>query len=323
MDRIEDNEDYGRQRNIENTEEQTDEDEFSEYLISNDVCNYVDCMIRHLEGISENDAISSGVPSFDRFINGGFHRNEYMVIGARPGVGKTSFIVTLIRNMLSEGKRVAFFSLEMSKQDITKRLIASYARISLRSICDFDLIDEDSMVRIVDAANKLYSQPIYIIDTPAIKLDELKEKARGIRPEVHCILIDHIGLIDTGLDINIPRCEKIAVVSSALKQLADELSVPIICSLQLPRDHLHRDPSVSNLRDMSCVVQNADTALFIHRKTTRSKWEKQEDLRDGEGNPVIQVVKIIIEKNRTGETGSFELGMNTNTVSFEEITQYQ
>ena len=322
MDRIEDNEDYGRQRNIENTEDQVAEDEFSEYLISNDVCDYVDCMCRDLEGISENDAISSGIPSFDRFINGGFHRNEYMVIGARPGVGKTSFIVTLIRNMLSEGRRVAFFSLEMSKQDITKRLIASYARISLRSIYDFDLI-EDSMVRIVDAANKLYLQPIYIIDTPAIKLDELNEKARGIRPEVDCILIDHIGLIDTGLGINIPRCEKIAVVSSALKQLAVELSVPIICSLQLPRDHLHRDPSVSNLRDMSCVVQNADTALFIHRKTTRSKWEKQEDLRDGEGNPVIQVVKIIIEKNRTGETGSFELGMNTNTVSFEEITQYQ
>ena len=187
MDRIEDNEDYGRQRNIENTEDQVAEDEFSEYLISNDVCDYVDCMCRDLEGISENDAISSGIPSFERFINGGFHRNEYMVIGARPGVGKTSFIVTLIRNMLSEGKRVAFFSLEMSKQDITKRLIASYARISLRSICDFDLIDEDSMVRIVDAANKLYSQPIYIIDTPAIKLDELKEKARGIRPDVDCI----------------------------------------------------------------------------------------------------------------------------------------
>ena len=295
----------------------------ADYSISSIVSGVIDTMMRRIEGTAEDDSVPTGFQILDKYTNGGFKPQDYVVVAARPGIGKTAFGVSMIRNMIREyRKSVAFFSLEMPASQITVRLLGTISRVNTRNISMGDLA-EDEMTRVVDAANSLYPLPLYIIDVPNIKLSDLRAKARMLRRDkkIDCIVIDYIGLIDPGLDPRTPRHEVIATVSKSLKQLARELNIPIIVLCQVSRDSEEREPMLSNLRDSGSIEQDADVVMFIHRKRALSEEDKQKLAKDANGKAVLQVSKIIVAKQRNGETGSFKVGYNANTTSFEEVSQ--
>lgn len=294
-----------------------------DYSISSIVSGVIQTMMSRISGEAEDDSVPTGFQILDKYTNGGFKPQDYIVVAARPGIGKTAFGVSMIRNMIREYKKsVAFFSLEMPASQITIRLLGTISKVNTSNISRGDL-SEDETTRVVDAANTLYPLPLYIIDVPNIKLSDLRAKARMLRRDKHidCIVIDYIGLIDPGLDSRTPRHEVIAAVSKSLKQLARELKIPIIVLCQVSRDSEEREPMLSNLRDSGSIEQDADVVMFIHRARTLSEEDKQNLAKDSNGRAVLQITKIIVAKQRNGETGSFKVGYNANTTSFEEVSQ--
>ncbi len=294
-----------------------------DFSIGTVISGVIDTMMRRIEGNADDESVPSGYQVLDRMTNGGFKPQDYIVIAARPGIGKTAFGVSMIRNMIREyRKSVAFFSLEMPASQIAVRLLGTISRVNTRNITMGNLA-EDELDRVVDAANSIYQLPLYIIDVPNIRLSDLRAKARMLKREkkINCIVIDYIGLIDPGLDPRTPRHEVIAAVSKSLKQLARELEIPVIVLCQVSRDSEEKEPMLSNLRDSGSIEQDADVVMFIHRKRSLSEEDKEKLAKDASGRAVLQVTKIIVAKQRNGETGSFKVGYNPNTTSFEEVSQ--
>ena len=292
------------------------------YSVSAAVTDIVTRIQLKMEGKLDDDAIATGFSVLDKYCNGGFHPEDYVVIAARPSIGKTAFAVSMIRNMLLDGRSIAFFSLEMPARLITVRLLANISRVEAKKITNGDFGDGE-FIRVMDAADSLYSKSLYIVDVPNIKLGDLRAKARSLKREKHieCILIDYIGLVDPGLDQRTPRHEVIATVSKSLKQLARELKIPIVVLCQVSRDSEEREPILSNLRDSGSIEQDADIVMFLHRKRVLTEEEKMQNAKDRDGRPVLQTTMVIVAKQRNGETGAFKVGYNASTTSFEEVQQ--
>ena len=292
------------------------------YAVSAAVTDLMERIQLKMDGKLADDAVATGFSVLDKYCNGGFHPEDYVVIAARPSIGKTAFAVSMIRNMLSDSRNIAFFSLEMPARQITVRLLANISRVEANKITNGDF-GEGEFIRVMDAANNLYSKSLYIVDVPNIKLGDLRAKARSLKREkkIDCILIDYIGLVDPGLDQRTPRHEVIATVSKSLKQLARELKIPIVVLCQVSRDSEEREPILSNLRDSGSIEQDADIVMFLHRKRVLTEEEKSQNAKDRDGRPVLQTTMVIVAKQRNGETGSFKVGYNAATTSFEEVQQ--
>lgn len=298
----------------------------TDYSISSAVSSVVDRIIKKMDGTLADDSVPSGFDILDKYTNGGFKPQDYIVVAARPSIGKTAFGVSMIRNMIRDTdreQRVAFFSLEMPASQITERLLANISHVNLRNIAQADLSSEDAFERVMNAADILFSKKLYIIDVPNIRLNELRAKARALKREkdITVLMIDYIGLIDPGLGPQIPRHEVIATVSRSLKSLARELKIPIIVLCQVSRDSEEKAPILSNLRDSGSIEQDADVVMFLHRKRILSEEEKQRNAKDSEGRATLQVTKVIVAKQRNGETGEFKVGYNAATTSFEQVVQ--
>ena len=238
-----------------------------------------------MDGQLDDDSVRSGFDILDKYTNGGFKPQDYIVVAARPSIGKTAFGVSMIRNMLRDTEReqrVAFFSLEMPASQITERLLANLSHVNLRNIAQATFAP-DEFTRVLNAADTLYSKELYIVDVPNIKLNDLRAKARLLKREhdITVIMIDYIGLIDPELGAQVPRHEVIATVSRSLKSLARELKIPIIVLCQVSRDSEEKAPILSNLRDSGSIEQDADVVM----------------------------------------TGEFKVGYNAQTTSFEQVVQ--
>ena len=298
----------------------------TDYSMSSAVSSVVDRIMKKMDGTLADDSVPSGFDILDKYTNGGFKPQDYIVVAARPSIGKTAFGVSMIRNMIrntERPQRVAFFSLEMPASQITERLLANISHVNLRNIAQADLSAEDAFERVMNAADMLFSKELYIIDVPNIRLNELRAKARALKREkdITVMMIDYIGLIDPGLGPQTPRHEVIATVSRSLKSLARELKIPIIVLCQVSRDSEEKAPILSNLRDSGSIEQDADIVMFLHRKRILSEEEKQRNAKDSEGKATLQVTKVIVAKQRNGETGEFKVGYNATTTSFEQVVQ--
>ena len=296
-----------------------------EYSIGNAVSSVIDRIMKKMDGQLDDDSVRSGFDILDKYTNGGFKPQDYIVVAARPSIGKTAFGVSMIRNMLRDTEReqrVAFFSLEMPASQITERLLANLSHVNLRNIAQATFAP-DEFTRVLNAADTLYSKELYIVDVPNIKLNDLRAKARLLKREhdITVIMIDYIGLIDPELGAQVPRHEVIATVSRSLKSLARELKIPIIVLCQVSRDCEEKAPILSNLRDSGSIEQDADVVMFLHRKRILSEEEKQRNAKDSEGRATLQVTKVIVAKQRNGETGEFKVGYNAQTTSFEQVVQ--
>jgi replicative DNA helicase len=259
--------------------------------------------INQIEEAGKREDNLSGIPSgftkIDR-ITSGWQNSDLIIIAARPSMGKTAFVLSMTRNMAVEHKRpVAVFSLEMSSLQLVNRLIVSETKLPSERIRNGKLHDYEWEQLEIKIKN-LVDAPIFIDDTPAISIYELRAKCRRLKMQhdVGIIIIDYLQLMTGTSDTRGNREQEVSTISRSLKAIAKELNVPIIALSQLNRAVETRGgtkrPQLSDLRESGAIEQDADMVLFIHRPEYYGFFE------DEEGNSNLGIAEIIIAKHRNG-----------------------
>lgn len=270
------------------------------------------------------DGIKSGYAQLDD-MTGGFQPSEFVVIGARPSVGKTAFAISMAVDIAIHRKiPTGFFSAEMTAMAIMERILSSEANVDAKKIRNAVLRNQDNMA-IVDAAGRIYEGKLYIQDTPNIKLLDLRSQARRMKRErgIKILFIDYLSLINPEASPGTPRHEQVAEVSRSLKALARELEIPIVALAQVNRDAEGKEPNLANLRDTGSIEQDADVVLLLHRD--RLVDPTQGDFKREEESPImlsgfpVQKTKVIVAKQRNGETGVITMGFQNQLVRFVEL----
>ncbi len=263
--------------------------------------------------------VPSGFSAMDR-ITGGWQKSDLLILAARPGMGKTAFVVSMAKNAAVEfNKPVAIFSLEMSSLQLVKRLISSETEIPQDKILKGNL-ENHEFVQLNERIKKLAVAPLYIDDTPALSIFELRAKARRLKEnqKVELIIIDYLQLMSGGPDGKGNREQEISYISRGLKSLAKELEIPIIALSQLSRQVENRPggskrPQLSDLRESGAIEQDADMVMFIYRP-------EYYGLEVDENNePTKGRAEVIIAKNRHGALETVKLRFIGQFAKFADL----
>ena len=256
---------------------------------------------------SSFSGIPSGLTDLDSMTSG-FQDGEMIIIGARPSMGKTALALSMMQHIAVEERiPCGFFSLEMSAGQITQRLLSQVARISGTKIRTGMLKIEDFQ-KLQDAAGVIYDAPLFICDTPNMKLLDLRAQARRmvVDRKVKIIFIDYIGLI-TSEHEDRQMFEQVSEISKSLKSLARDLKIPLVILCQVARSAEGNEPGLGELRGSGSIEQDADVVMFIH-------GERKED------NP-IKERKIIVAKQRNGPIGEVKTMFLSSYTKFENAAK--
>ncbi len=266
-----------------------------------EVYNAQSIMVKEIELIearykSKNQftGIPTGFAKLDTYTSG-FQNSELIIIGARPSIGKTALALSMIQNIACDrGIPCGFFSLEMPYESIGMRLLSQDAKVPMHKIRSGMLKVED-VKKIQDSAGRWFNKPLYVVDTPNMRLLELRAVARRMVSNngVKIIFIDYIGLITTE-DKKKEQWEQISEISKSLKALARELEIPIVALCQVARDAEGQEPNLAQLRGSGSIEQDADVVMFLHRDRLKEEVTAQE-------------AKIILAKQRNGATGDLPI----------------
>ena len=260
--------------------------------------------------------IPTGIGALDNTITG-LNRSDLILLAARPGMGKTSFALNIAKHVAVKCKRrVAFFSLEMTKEQLASRLLSTEGLISGTTLRTGKLSPEE-WTRLIEAGDVLNKAEIYLDDTPGITVPEMKAKLRRLK-HVDLIVIDYLQLMSGSRRID-NRVQEISEITRNLKILAKEFNVPVITLSQLSRASEQRaehKPQLSDLRDSGSIEQDADIVLFLYRedyyKNTEGGPDEDSDKNSGE---------CIVAKNRHGETRSVPLHWQGEFMRFTSVVQ--
>ncbi|MFC1846982.1 replicative DNA helicase [Chloroflexota bacterium] len=275
------------------------------------------------EGYQPIPHILSGFTGLDDFL-GGFQRADLIILAGRPSMGKTSLALNIARNAaVDQGACVALFSLEMFRESLVQRLLSSESSVNSRHI-RLGLNTEKEEERIMEATGKLSDAPIYIDDSPMLRVVEMRSKARRLHYEhgIDLIIVDYLQLMQ-GDGRNENRVQEISYVSRSLKALARELKVPVIAISQLSRavewraSHI---PQLSDLRESGSIEQDADLVVFIYRDEvyySEEEWQVQHPDKEYPRD----MADIIIAKHRNGPTGQVKLRFRHHLTRFENIAK--
>ncbi len=248
--------------------------------------------------------IPTGIGDLDRMITG-LNRSDLIILAARPGMGKTSFALNIARSVACKSKKtVAFFSLEMSKEQLASRLLSTEALISGTKLRTGKL-SEDEWSRLIPASDVLSKAELYLDDTPGITIPEMKSRLRRLH-NLDLVIIDYLQLMASGRRIE-SRVQEISEITRNLKILAKEMNVPVITLSQLSRAAEKRDdhrPQISDLRDSGTIEQDADIVLFLYRE---GYYNKDNDGAQAAAAVDMNSGECIVAKNRHGETNSVKL----------------
>jgi replicative DNA helicase len=261
--------------------------------------------------------IPTGFVDLDNML-GGLHHSDLIILAARPSMGKTSLALEIVKRVaLQQQIGVAVFSLEMSRDQLCDKLIASVSGIELRKIRSGQLEDSDNLnefTKLGEAIGRLEEAPIWIDDSGSLNIMELRTKARRLksRHNIGLIVIDYLQLM-SGKNYNYQgnRVQEVSDISRGLKMLAKELNIPVLALSQLSRGVEGREdkrPLLSDLRESGSIEQDADVVLFIHREEMYSKDTKKKG-----------IAEILISKHRNGETGVVELAWVPKLATFENL----
>lgn len=246
--------------------------------------------------------VPTGLADLDKLL-GGLQKSDLIIVAGRPGMGKTGFMLTILKNAaLREKKRVAMFSLEMSNEQLVHRLISQQTGISTQKLRTGKLSNDD-LTFFIEAIDIFGETKIFLDDTPAITPMQLRTKCRRLHMEHHLdlIIIDYLQLMsgDTGTD---NRVQEVSGISRALKMLAKELNVPVLTAAQLSRGVEKRgadsEPMLSDLRESGSLEQDADIVMFLHNPNAGKEAENPE--LDG-------AMKLLVKKHRHGPIGNIDL----------------
>lgn len=282
--------------------------------------------LRQLEELRNREDGLTGIPSgFTKLdkLTSGWQPSDLIIIAARPGMGKTSFVLSLAKNAATIYKKpVAIFSLEMSNLQLAQRLISMEAEISGSKMRNAQL-EEYEWVQLHSAIERIGEAPVFIDDTPGINIFELRAKCRRLKMQhdIQMVIIDYLQLMSGGTDNQRGnREQEVSAISRALKSLAKELEVPVLALSQLSRAVEIRGgtkrPQLSDLRESGSIEQDADQVAFIYRP------EYYDILEDEEGNSLKSVAEIIIAKNRHGRLDTVKLKFTDEFARFSDLDDF-
>ena len=273
----------------------------------------------HLHELNTNreatQGTQTGFSGLDRVL-AGMGKSDLVLVGARPGMGKTSFALNIATNVAKQTKKtVCFFSLEMSADQVVSRMLSSEALVDSYALRTGEFKPED-WEHLAQASSELAGCDILIDDTSNMTVTAMKAKLRRVK-NLGLVVIDYLGLMQ-GDGHKDNRVQEVSEISRSLKIMAKELMVPVICCAQLsrgPEGRTDKKPMLSDLRDSGAIEQDADTVIFLYR----SEYYKT----DGDPNQNTSVAEIIIAKNRHGSTGTVNMGWNGQFTKFVTIDKEQ
>jgi replicative DNA helicase len=262
--------------------------------------------------------VPTGYTELDKYTSG-WQKSDLVIIAGRPAMGKTSFALSLAKNIAVDYRiPIAFFSLEMSNDQLVQRLISNTCSVPGQKLLNGQL-SQDEWERFDKNIGKLHGAPIYVDDTAGLSVFELRTKARRLHREkgVQIIMIDYLQLMNAnGMRFG-SRQEEVSTISRSLKGLAKELNIPILALSQLNRGVENREgnegkrPQLSDLRESGAIEQDADMVLFVHRP------EYYRIYQDEKGNDMHGVAQVLIAKHRKGGTGDVNLKFRGEFTRFE------
>lgn len=268
---------------------------------------------------SDNSDEFKGIPmGFSKIdeITSGLNKSDLILVGARPAMGKTSFALNIARNVSMAGKKVVFFSLEMSNEQLASRVLSTEARVESNKLRSGEISSEE-WVRLAEATDRLSKCDLYFDDTASITVPEMKSKIKRAR-DVDCVIIDYLGLMESAKKKE-NRVQEVTDITRGLKMLAKDLKIPVVCCSQLSRGpekngKSSNKPALSDLRDSGSTEQDADIVLLLYRegyyKNTKEKDADQIDMTQAD---------IEIAKNRHGPTGSVKLHWDAQYTLFSTL----
>ena len=290
------------------------------------ISEVLDVNFNTLEMRSQQTSDVTGLPTGFRDldkITTGLHPDQLIILAARPAVGKTAFVLNIVQNVgTKQNKAVAVFSLEMGAESLVDRMLAAEGMIDSHALRTGQLTEQD-WNNVMIAQGALAEAPIYIDDTPGIKITEIRARSRKLSQEVEgglgLIVIDYLQLITGTRPEN--RQQEVSDISRQLKILAKELKVPVIALSQLSRGVEQRQdkrPVLSDIRESGSIEQDADIVAFLYRDDYYRK-ESEESENAIEDN----TIEVILEKNRAGARGTVKLLFQKEYNKFSSIAQFE
>lgn len=279
--------------------------------------------LKHLEAIRMNEldvtGVESGFVALDR-VTSGWQKGDLVILAARPGMGKTAFVLSLARNASVDFKKaIAVFSLEMSNVQLTNRLLSAETEIASEKLRSGKLADYE-WAQLTSKIDKLSNAPLFIDDTPAINIFELRSKCRRLKAthDIQMVIIDYLQLMSGGGDNRQGnREQEISAISRSLKGLAKELEVPVIALSQLNRSVETRGgdkrPQLSDLRESGAIEQDADMVVFLYRP------EYYKNDTDPNNMPTKGLTEVIIAKHRNGSLETVPLRFIPHLMKFTDM----
>ncbi len=260
--------------------------------------------------------ISTGFDELDKMTTG-FHGGELIIIGARPGMGKTSLMLSIAQNAAIKHKiPVAIFSLEMAKEQIVLRMICSEAKVNLHRLRGGQLYAED-WPKLTQAASRLVTAPIYIDDSSTINSLEIKAKTRRLKADkgIGMVVVDYLQMME-GVKQTENRVQEISQISRSLKSLAKEMDIPVVVASQLARtterqEKSEKRPQLSHLRESGSIEQDADAVLLLYRESYYNREEQDPEKR--------ALTELIIGKQRNGPTGTIKIAFLEEYAKFDNL----
>lgn len=264
----------------------------------------------HRSGVT---GVPAGFAKLDEMTSG-FQKGDFIVLAARPSVGKTALALHMAQNAAASELPVGFFSLEMSAEQLTLRLLSSESRVPHQVIRNATMLSSDEWIDLTHAAGRLAELPLYIDDSPVQGIMDLRAKARKLKAEknVQMFVIDYLQLLQ-GHGWHENRHQEVSAISRALKALAKELSVPIIALSQLSRaveTRIDKRPLLSDLRDSGAIEQDADLIMFLYRDVLYNPETE---------NP--HLAEVIVGKQRNGPTGTVYLTFQRELTTFSDLEE--
>jgi replicative DNA helicase len=273
--------------------------------------------LKLINELARKETLVTGLPTGFHdldMLTTGFHPGDLIVIAARPGMGKTSFALSILHHLsIVNGVSAAFFSIEMSGPQIIMRLLSKESKIPLKKIRS-GFLSESETEKLIETTSKIMNAPLHIIDTPSLSILDLKVMARRLKKEkgIEIIVVDYLQLLRLNRKVENRQVE-VAEISRELKSLAKELGIPVIALAQLSRQtemRADKRPQLSDLRESGSIEQDADIVLFIHRPAYYKKDVSPEEEKQAE---------LIIAKHRNGETGKVLLEFIGETTEFRNM----
>jgi replicative DNA helicase len=281
------------------------------------ISKVIDSNIKTIEEHEKNKTLVTGVPTgFSKLDNltSGFQKSDLIIIAARPSMGKTALALNIARNAAVDANiPTAIFSLEMSKEQLSMRMLCAEARVDFFTVRR-GFMSQEIWMRITDAASTFFSAPVYIDDSPDISALSIRAKARRLKRDkgLGLIIIDYLQLM-RGHAASERRDLEISDISRSMKALAKELDVPVVALSQLNRkleERSDKRPQLSDLRESGALEQDADVVAFIYRDEMYNK---------DENNPNKGKAEILLSKQRNGPTGKVDLSFLSAYTRFENL----